>query len=264
MSEKNIIITEIHIPYFDENRKLRIYLPDTYNENDATRYPVIYMQDGQNIYTGETAFGGDSWGVLETASKMEKEGFEAIIVGIDNAQMRRADEYLPCKNTYGNSDFPVNSMGGYADQYADFFVNTLKKYIDETYKTKPDFDNTTICGSSMGGVISAYISAKYPDVFSKMGIFSLASWLCEETFLDYINTSKLNTKAKYYIQVGTNEGHVKDDELLPQMYINNSINYHKLLIQKGININNLHFGIGVGDQHNEKYWAKYVEDFFKF
>lgn len=112
------IISEIYIPYFEENRKLRIYLPKSYNENDSMRYPVIYMQDGQNIYTGETAFGGDSWGVLETVKKMELDGFEAIIVGIDNAQMHRGDEYLPCKNTYGNSDFPLNSMG-------DMLINML-------------------------------------------------------------------------------------------------------------------------------------------
>lgn len=116
----------------------------------------------------------------------------------------------------------------------------------------------------MGGVISAYINAKYPDVFSKMGIFSLASWTCEEYLLDYISKANLNKKSKYYIQVGTDEGHVKDDKLLAQMYINGSINYQKLLLQKGIDINNIHFGIGVLDKHNEKYWAKYVEDFFSF
>lgn len=260
----NIIISEIHIPYFDEQRTLRIYLPKSYSDNDDKRYPVIYMQDGQNIYTGETAFGGDSWGVLETMSKMESDGFQAIIVGIDNAQMRRGDEYLPCKNTYGNSDFPINTMGGYADKYADFFVNVLKKYIDTTYKTKPEFEHSTICGSSMGGVISAFINAKYPEVFSKMGIFSLASWACEEYLFDYISKANLNKNSKYYIQVGTAEGHVKDDELLAQMYIDGSINYQKILIQKGIDINNIHFGIGEGDKHNEKYWAKYVEDFFSF
>ena len=61
-------------------------------------YPVLYLNDGQNLFSAETSvFGSDEWRVDETVAALIGEGTISpiIVVGIDNAGRRgRANEYL--------------------------------------------------------------------------------------------------------------------------------------------------------------------------
>jgi predicted alpha/beta superfamily hydrolase len=60
--------------------------------------------------------------------------------------------------------------------YLHFIVKTLKPYIDTHYRTKTKAKNTTIMGSSLGGLVSYYAILKYPEVFGKAGVFSPSFW----------------------------------------------------------------------------------------
>ena len=254
----------IEIPYQNEERALRIYLPKKYDISEEQSFSVLYMHDGQNLYfDGEATF-GDSWKVKDTMEQLEEEGFTEgiIVVGIDNNPLTRLDEYSPWKNEIEHKDFKMGSHGGDGDKYAQFIVNTLKPFIDSEYRTLRNRDNTAVAGSSMGGIISTYLGIKYPNIFYKIGAFSTSSWFAEKSFLQSIQNSQLPKNQKFFIQVGTKES--GDNEEMCQMYIESNLRFEKQLLDKGFNKEDILFVIGEGDIHNEKSWAKHFSSFIKF
>lgn len=158
-----IIDTAFAIPQLGRTRRIWIYLPKGYATSSKT-YPVLYMQDGQNLFNEQTAFAGE-WGIDECLDTLQqKTGKECIIVGIDNGGSKRMNEYNPYDHAqYGK---------GEGDQYLAFLVNTLKPYIDQKYRTRKGVATTFIAGSSMGALISFYALLKHPDVFGGAGVFS--------------------------------------------------------------------------------------------
>jgi len=134
-------------------RDIIVWLPPSYHSNTTTRYPVLYMHDGQNIIDPSTSFTGYDWHVDEisdsliSACKMK----EIIIVGISNTPDRSQE--------YGNT--PLGRA------YMSFIVTKLKQFIDSIYRTIPDRENTATMGSSMGGLISFMLVWNYPDVFAQ-------------------------------------------------------------------------------------------------
>jgi len=157
-----------------EGRKLLIYLPDGYEKSD-TRYPVVYMHDGQNLFMKETASGGE-WGVDELMTRLIKENKveKMIIVGIYNTT-KRAEEYVPYKDSYITNNMNVQTPG--AKFFSDFVVNSIIPYIDDKYKTIADRENRAVMGSSFGGILSFWMGYNYSDTFSMVGALSPSFWV---------------------------------------------------------------------------------------
>lgn len=246
-------------------RTVRIYLPGEY-ETSGIRYPVLYMQDGQNVYVNEGAFGGNSWGVKDTLERMETEsGFAGIIVAaIDNIGERRYEDYSPWKNTMAKSYFEADTRGGQGDRYAEFLVGVVKPFVDGHYRTLPDGENTGVAGSSMGGLISAYIAARYAEQFHKAGVFSIASWFAEAPFLEYLDQAALHDGQRIYVSVGTEESSDPENDRMPQIYLDNSLHYVWKLLEKGIPAKQIALRIGAGEIHSEKCWAEHFEECIRF
>lgn len=127
---------------------------------------MLYMHDGQNLFDATTAFGGEEWGVDETLDAVKN---KCIIVGIDNGGAKRVNEY----NFYDTAEHGA----GEGRAYTSFIVDTLKPYIDKTYRTLPEREHTFTAGSSLGALISFYAAMYYPQVFGGAGIFSPAFWI---------------------------------------------------------------------------------------
>ena len=191
-----IISKEFEIPQLNRKRRIWVYLPPNYKISKES-FPVIYMHDGQNLFDKKTSFSGE-WNVDETLNKLFREkNLQLIVVGIDNGGKKRLDEYSPWKNNkYG---------GGEGDAYLDFITKTLKPYVDKSYRTKKDKNNTGIIGSSMGGLISHYAAFKYPNVFGKVGVFSPAFWFAPEIVEFSKKKGKLNNTKMYFL-AGAKEG----------------------------------------------------------
>lgn len=163
-------------------RKVIVWLPPSYDQdvaNGSAAYDVLYMHDARNLFEPATAMGGETWGVAEAANALMAQGKirKTIIVGMDNTKAR-SREYMP--NGVYQALSPddqatlAKAMGGppLSDGYLKFIVEELKPFIDRTYKTQPGRDHTFIMGSSMGGLISLYALAEYPNVFGGAGCLS--------------------------------------------------------------------------------------------
>lgn len=196
MSENTRILYEhFPMPQLGRTRRIWIYLPADYEKNTQKRYPVMYMQDGQNLFDARYAAFGE-WDIDGTMLQLESQGFSgAIVVGIDNGSSLRIDEYSPYRNEHG---------GGEGDQYAQFLTETLKPHIDQKFRTLPDRMHTTIGGSSMGGLISLYAGLKYEHIFGNLLIFSPSLWFSDQIY-EYAVHKGIDLPTKYYFLGGDRE-----------------------------------------------------------
>jgi metallo-beta-lactamase class B len=190
-----ILDTAFRIPQLNRNRRVWIYLPKNYAQSGKT-YPVVYLNDGQNLFNEQTAAFGE-WGVDECMDSLQNQiSKEAIIVGIDHGGDKRMTEYNP----YDHPQFGK----GEGKAYVDFLANTLKPFIDSKYRTKKGADYTMIGGSSMGADISLYAVFEYPNVFGGAFIFSPAFWVTPSL---YEAATHFNSEAmpKFYFYAGGKE-----------------------------------------------------------
>lgn len=192
----SVMSTNFQIPQLGRTRRIWLYLPPDYATSQKT-YPVLYMHDGQNLFDAATSFSGE-WGVDEALNQLHAVGdWGCIVVGVDNGGATRLDEYSPYVNPqYG---------GGQGDQYVDFLINTLKPYIDQHYRTRPDRLHTGVMGSSMGGLISLYAALKRPDVFGRAGVFSPSLWFNRKIYTFASNAQPLRPDPRFYLLSGGRE-----------------------------------------------------------
>jgi predicted alpha/beta superfamily hydrolase len=228
----HIITENFDMPQLGRQRRVWIYLPADYATSHK-KYPVIYMHDGQNLFDEFTAGYGE-WGVDEILDKLSVDK-QCIVVGIDHGGEHRLMEYNPYDSKYGK---------GEGDKYVDFLVNTLKPYIDEHYRTKKQAKYTTVAGSSMGGLISAYAVLKYPDVFGNAGIFSPAFWIASNIYT-YAQGKNISSKTRFYFVCGDIESKDMVGDMKKMIDI---------LAAKGVTKANDTYVIMPGYKHSEKQW----------
>src|SRR5262249_21960453 len=116
------ILRELASPELGNARDVYVYLPPSHG-TDERRYPVIYFQDGQNLFDDATSFAGE-WRVDETLETLAAEGLEAIAVGIANAGSARPAEYSAATGDRGRD-------------YIRFLVETVKPLVDADFRTEP-------------------------------------------------------------------------------------------------------------------------------
>jgi len=228
----HIISEKFDMPQLGRQRRIWIYLPADY-ESSRKKYPVIYMHDGQNLFDEYTSGYGE-WGLDEIMDKLPVKE-QCIIVGIDHGGEYRISEYDPYDTKYGK---------GQGDAYLDFLVKNLKPYVDEHYRTKKDPKNTTIAGSSMGGLISMYAILKYPDVFGNAGVFSPAFWISPELF-QFAEKAGLEKYSRIYFVCGDAESETMVTDMKKMADI---------IRAKGVREQNTPEIVVNGAKHNEKQW----------
>jgi len=135
---------------------VRVYHPPGYDENTLRRFPVLYMQDGANLFSPEDAFGGREWRVDETMDLIGRMNLiqRCLVVGI--APEDREREY---------------TRPGY-DRYGRFVVEKLKPLIDAKLRTRREPSATVVMGSSLGGVAALHLAWKWPEVFGRVACLS--------------------------------------------------------------------------------------------
>ena len=159
-------------------RNVTVWLPPGY-EGGTGRYAVLYMHDGQNIFEPGSSYGGEEWGVDEAMLKLMAEGKvkDTIVVGVWNTPKRwleyyPAGAYARLPDDLKQEVIARTGSAPLSDGYLKFLVEELKPFIDKTYRTLPEREHTSIMGSSMGGLISLYAAAEYPEVFGAAGCVS--------------------------------------------------------------------------------------------
>jgi len=238
-----------HAP-FRGGRTVRVYLPPGYRTS-TDRYPVLYLQDGQNLFDVRTSFAGE-WRVDETCDLLVESGQirPLIVVGIDNGGSARVAEYTP---------WPSNGSGGGGAAYLIDLITLLKPEIDRSYRTLSDRTQTFTGGSSLGGLISAYAGWAHDDVFGRVAAVSPSYWWDDDHLVGWAAAQGKPTLARFYQDMGTVEsGEMTDrDGNGIDDYIDDLRAMRAVALGQGF-VEELDFRSieAAGQSHNEAAWAQ--------
>lgn len=181
-------------------RRAFVWLPDDYDTDPLKQYPVLYMFDGHNIFRDEYATFGKSWGM---EAYLEETGKDLIVVAVEcNHQGNaRLQEYAPV--SYKNKDH--GSVTGKAPIYMNWLVNQLKPYVDQTFRTMPDREHTSLAGSSMGGLIALYGISAYNHIFRQAACLSPSLWVAPAKLAAMVAKATYSPDTAIFLSYGQKE-----------------------------------------------------------
>ncbi|HEU4964795.1 MAG TPA: alpha/beta hydrolase-fold protein [Bacilli bacterium] len=248
---------EVPIPALQLNRTIRVYLPEGYAQT-TTRYPVLYMHDGQYVFRDEDSPQGFS---LRLEAYLEQEGIQTIVVAIDNNPDRneRINEYYasPTGKFAEQILGEPSPLGGKGDAYIDFVIQELKPLIDDRYRTQPD--RTYMAGCSSGAHISVYAACRYPSVIKRLGCLSSGFYRNQEALEQLIPTSDLSHVERVYMDCGDAEAGEGEPESEINLAGNRAI--YDLIRQQ---VEQTKFEIIEKGRHNYEWFIKRVPTMMDF
>jgi len=237
--------------FLRNQRDLIVYLPPGYDEQPQRRFPVLYLQDGQNLFDGSTSFiPGMDWHVGQTADSLISSGEvqPLIIVGIYNAGKARVREYTPTK--------VPRLGGGRADRFAKFLVEEVLPFVQGEYRTLSGPAHTGLGGSSLGGLVSLYLGLKLPHIFGRLAALSPSVWWNQRVITRFVESSPFSLRPRIWLDIGTREG--------PRV-IEDVEQFRDVLLKKGWRQGgDLYYERVEGAEHNEAAWAQRVGPFLQF
>ncbi len=225
-----------HVTFEGMTMAVRTYFPAGYEENTLRRFPVLYMQDGNNLFFPHEAFLGNDWRVDETMDRLDQMNAirKTVVIGISPADRMR-DYTKPGYEAYGR-----------------FLVHHLKPLIDARVRTRTNPHETAVMGSSLGGVAALYLAWEYPDVFGRAGCLSSPFGMMDDLFARIANEPKRD------IVVYLDSGWPRDN-------FDNTNAMRDLLMRRGytLGVDVLQFSFPE-DRHHEQSWAARLHLPFQF
>jgi len=239
--------------YLPDKRDVIVYVPPGYDYQSERTYPVLYLNDGQNLFDGRTSFiPGRTWTVREQADAAIEAGEvePLIIVGIYNTGDRRLAEYTHERDR--------QMGGGEADEYGLLLTRELMPWIATQYRVRLERESTGLGGSSLGGLVSLYLGLRYAAWFGKLAVLSPSVWWNHKSILGYLNerAPEIWERPRLWLDVGDREG---------RRTLHDSEQLNRRLKANGWRPGDtLHFEKVHGGTHDEASWSQRVRPMLKF
>lgn len=203
-----------------------IYLPPCYEEKVDKRYPVLYLLHGQT-------FTADQWiriGAVDAA--------DALIL---------SGETMPFIIVFPDDRYWNQPSGA---GFGSRLVNDLVPFIDQTYRTLPDPRYRAIGGLSRGAGWAIRLGLTRPDLFSVIGLHSLAVFQRDASKIDdWIMAIPPDSRPIIYMDIGEN-----DRELASVLQIEEQLTQ----------LNLPHEWHLYNGEHTEEYWSAHVEGYIRW
>ena len=234
-------------------RDISIYVPPGYDEDSERQYPLLILQDGQNLFDPATAFiPGKTWRVAEHADAAIAAGEvePLIIAGVANAGERRLAEYTPSR------DWKLG--GGDADKYALLITRELLPFLHVRYRLRSEPEHNGIGGSSLGGLVSLWMGLRHPEIFGRLAVLSPSVWWNHRYILAWLSdvAPGLHHRPRIWLDVGDQEGRrtLADADTLRARLRN--LGWRDEL--------DLQFETIAGGTHDEASWSERVRPMLRF
>lgn len=243
---------------FQNKRFLRVWLPPGYDdrENSGRRYPVFYLNDGQNLFEPISSFNGTEWQVDESGDRLIRENVipPMIFVGIDNAGRDRMREYMPHRSL---SPMLVRVTGS---RYPSFLIDEVMPFIARAYRTSVRPEHTGLGGSSLGALISLYTAAVRPDVIGRLLLESPSLWASNRQMIRQSRGVR-RWPDRIFLATGTAEsGRAEKD----QSMVDDVKELAGIFRRSGLDDKRFRLVIDEGATHHESCWARRFPDALAF
>jgi enterochelin esterase-like enzyme len=243
---------------FNNTRFLRVWLPPGYEdaENSERYYPVLYLNDGQNLFEAAISFGGVEWQVDETAERLIRESVvpPMIVVGLDNAGKDRLREYMPHRSMN-----PV-ILRVQGRRYPDFLIKEVMPFVEQTYRVATSPENTGLGGSSLGALIALYTVMVRPGVFGRLLLESPSLWASNRQAIKDSRTVAVWPE-RIYLGVGTAEAGSPERD---RTVVDDVRELAAILRRTVLSENRLQLVIQDGAGHSESAWAERFPEGLRF
>lgn len=237
-------------------RDVLVYLPRAYRRWSRRRFPVLYLQDGQNVFDAATAFGGVEWGVDETAERLVQSNLiePLIVVAVANIGDDRIHEYAPSPGEFDSSAKRKKQSRGLLRDYGKFLTEELKPFIDRKYRTRPQAEFTGLGGSSLGGLATLALGLWFPNVFTRLAVISPSVWWDDSVIYGMVESLQDKLPLKIWLDTGTQEEGWERARGLRDR-----------LVEKGWTLDgDLQYTEVEGGDHSERAWAARIDPVLRF
>ncbi len=231
---------------FTAPRSLRVLLPDGYRlpENRDHRYPVLYMNDGQNLFDVCTSvYQPEEWQADEIVQELiaSRKIQPIIVVGIDNGGRRlRAQEYLP----YVDDTLRPAEPEPHGTLYPHFLLDEVVPFIENHYRVLAGARGRVLGGSSYGAGIALFTVMQRPASFDGL-LLESPSIYADNYHLLRDAESVRAWPSRVYIGTGTVQEPLEDVRKL-----------EAVLRKAGFRDDRLRILVQEGAAHSEKWWAQ--------
>jgi predicted alpha/beta superfamily hydrolase len=241
---------QFHSRIFKNTRFLRVWLPPAYDDpsTEDRRYPVLYLNDGQNLFEAATSFTGIEWQVDETADRLIRNRVVSpmIIVGIDNAGKARLREYMPHRSL---QPMMLRVRG---TRYPDFLIKEVMPFVARNYRVASGSENTGLGGSSLGALIALYTASVRPGLIGRLLLESPSLWASNRQVIKEAHDVR-RWPQKIYLAAGTAEA---GREELNRSVVDDVRELAGIFRRAGLNDKRLELVIEEGAPHHESAWAR--------
>ncbi len=251
-------LQEFRSRVFRNTRFLRVWLPPGYDdaENTARRYPVLYLNDGQNLFESSTAFAGVEWQVDESADGLIREGAvpPLIVVGIDNTGKDRIREYMPHRSMH---PMMLRAQGRY---YPNFLTKEVKPFVERHYRVATGPENTGLGGSSLGALIALYTAMARPGVIGRLLLESPSLWASGRQAIKESRGVRIWPE-RVFLAVGTEEAGSSERS---RSVVDDVRELAAVIRRAVLSESRLRLVIKDGAGHNEAAWAERFPEALRF
>src|SRR5262245_51430455 len=229
-------------------RRLTVWTPPRPRATRVGPYPVLYLNDGQNLFDPARAFAGNTWQVAETATRLVRAKHipPLIIVGIDHGGVRRNREYLPVEDT--RNPTAKNPLGR---EYTEFVTREVMPFIARQYPVARGASNTGFGGSSYGAIAALNTVMTRPGIFGKLLIESPSLYVGGEYLLGKA-LDVARWPGRIYLAVGTSETRSAERN---QETVDNVLKLESILREARLGPGRLRTVVEEGATHSEGAWA---------
>jgi len=243
---------------FRNTRYLRVWLPPGYDDpgNAGRRYPVLYLNDGQNLFESATAFAGIEWQVDETAERLIRDGEvpPMIFVGMDNTGKERIREYMPYRSMHPRV---LRVRGRY---YPDFLFEEVMPFVESNYRVATGPENTGLGGSSLGGLIALYSVVAFPGTIGRLLLESPSLWASGRQLIRESRSVRIWPE-RTFLAVGTNEAGSAEKS---RTVVDDVRELAAIMRRAVLSERRLRLVIKDGAGHNEAAWAERFPEALQF
>jgi predicted alpha/beta superfamily hydrolase len=229
-------------------RTVRVFLPRQYEQQNDTRFGLLVMHDGQNVFEHPESARWPTWSADRALQWLLDEGRLPgpwIIVAVDHG-LGRFEDFSPWPE-------PRANVTGHAHAYARFITDELVPWARGRFRLHEGPQFTATCGSSLGGLISLFLGWQRPDVFGRVVALSPSVMWSEDGLFRHW-TAHTGKWTKIWLDAGDGERFYRDNFLME--YGQRVVDFHQHLLSLGYAHHEVRCFIEPGGMHDEATWAR--------